>query len=529
MLDVRARWLAFAAVAVVAGVQPPALKHAKDHIKDKMKVFAAPVEELHADSGLEHTGVTDTGGEGGGEDTGAPGGEDTGGGGDTGVEPLAACWELRPFIGLNVPKPAPPPNILVIVLDDVGLDVLNVYGASPAALTPRLDELAATGAVFETAYASPVCSTTRAELMTGLAPPHHGVDGALSLDEDHGLSCEHQTLPEALRLAGYSTGAFGKWHLDVLDEGGIEGARIHGFDHFAGTIGNLGDAFSLDGSPQSYTNWERIENGSVSWSPNYATSKTIDDAAAWISKAAGPWFAYVALHAGHAPYHAPPDILLSGGAVVPEADDVTLYMAMLEAADTEIGRLLDGLGSLPLSNTLVVVVGDNGTPDDIIGGNAKGTVLEAGVRVPMVFNGPGVAPGVRLTALAQVADISATVLTAAGDTPLSETGVPYEGVPLNDVLHDGALDGPRTHASNGTWHLNWLGERNTESSFVRDGRWKLIRRYSVELGEDGWSLFDMDGEGEDRDLVLAGLDPEGQAAFDALMAVHDEIWPPLVP
>ncbi len=521
MSDAHARWLALAALAVAAGVRPPALKDAKA----LLMALVGPVEELGADSGLADTGGADTGSDLGPEDTG---GTDSGLG-DTGGEALSDCWELRPFIDLRMPLLAPPPNVLVVVLDDVGVDVLSLYGASPAALTPRLDELGATGAVFDSAYASPVCSPTRAELMTGVAAPHHGVDGALAWTEDHGLACEHVTLPEALREAGYTTAAFGKWHLDVVDEGGIEGARIHGFDRFAGTVGNLSMDFSLEGEPQGYLNWERIENGSASWSSTYATTKTIDDAADWIADTSGPWFAYVALHAGHAPYHSPPEHLLSGGALPPAADEVTQYLAMLEAADTEVGRLLDGLGSIPLADTLVVVVGDNGSPDDVVGGYSKGTVFEAGVHVPMIFNGPGVTPGGRLSALAQVADISATVLASAYQPPLHATGQVWEGVSLSDVLFDATLDGPRTHASNGVWHTNYLGEHHIEQSFVREARWKLIRRYAVDYDEDSWALYDMDGDGEDIDLVLDGLDAEERAAFNELVAIHDEIWPPVVP
>ncbi len=325
--------------------------------------------------------------------------------------------------------PPPRPNILLFLLDDVGPERLSLYdvGATHTAHTPVIDELAERGVVFDRAYSTPLCSSTRAALLTGRLPFRNGVGTAIFPTDAWELDESETTLAEAFRDEGYATAAFGKWHLNsfVTDDWETHPNR-HGFDHFDGTIANL-DSYSL---------WLRTRNGNTSISTVYHTQQMALRSEAWLDDAPEPWFAYIPLSAAHAPWHAPPEDLV----YTPVADDAEWgpkLDAMIETIDITIGYTLLSLPQEVRDRTIVVIMGDNGTPDQVASPpadptKAKGTLYEGGIRVPLIVLGPGIQPG-RTEALASVVDIWPTLFDLSATPP---PDVVVDGVSLVPILDD---------------------------------------------------------------------------------------------
>jgi hypothetical protein len=210
--------------------------------------------------------------------------------------------------------------------------------------------------------------------------------------------------------------------------GGLVAPNMHGYDHFAGTLGNLEDHFDH----------ERVVDGVLTRSTRYALTEQVDDALAWILGGSGPWLCYVAFNSIHAPLHAPPDEL-HGVDLTPTGDPTkdsrAMLDAMVEALDTEIGRLLAGLGP-ELDDTTVVFLGDNGTPGQFTlapfdPAHGKATMHEGGLQVPLIVAGPRVAvPGAECAALVHASDVFATVAELAGVDP---TDVQPPGTVLDSI------------------------------------------------------------------------------------------------
>lgn len=342
------------------------------------------------------------------------------------------------------PPPGSPPSILVVVADDLGVDELAAYGlGGDPAPTPNVDALVARGVLFENAWATPLCSPTRAALQTGRHGFRTGVGYLVS--QRYGgpaLPRAELTLPEVLDLGtggAYAHAAFGKWHLGSDLVGGLRAPNEAGYHHFAGSMENL----------SSYSDWERVVDGVAATSTEYATTRTVDDALAWIASAPAPWLCYVAFHAPHVPFHAPPAHLhsvdLTGVHPDPRQEPRPYYRAMVEALDTELGRLL---AAVP-ADTTVIFLGDNGTPQQVAlpaFQPAKGTLQQGGVHVPLVVAGAGVgAPGTRCGALVGAVDVLATVAALAGvdlGAP-AFSGLVLDSVDLGPYLADPSLPSRR--------------------------------------------------------------------------------------
>jgi arylsulfatase B len=303
-------------------------------------------------------------------------------------------------------------NVLLIIADDIGIDSLSGFndeaGASFAP-TPTLDQLQLNGVSFDRFYAYPTCSPTRAALMTG----RHAFRTGVTAPEDNRLQSNDFTLPENLTAAGVigdRMACIGKWHL-----GGDNDApnTIGGWPHYSGALG---------GGLNSYTQWTKVVNGSSSVTTNYATSDGVDDALAWIAgQESEPWFLWLAFNAPHTPLHRPPEELhdYNGLSETAESDSREHYEAMVQAMDTEIGRLL---AAIDLTQTTVIFMGDNGTPRGVLqppysGNHSKGSIYEGGVRVPMIVAGEQVHPdlaGTRSNTLVHVCDLFGTILGLFG-------------------------------------------------------------------------------------------------------------------
>lgn len=402
-------------------------------------------------------------------------------------------------------SPVMPPNLLLVILDDWGIDQFRPYGPPDAPELPFLESVAAEGLLFERFYTHPVCSPTRASLLTGRYAWRNGLYGKLQVLGDKELPLAAVSAAEALAPAGYTSAAIGKWHLGSWNVSNGRHPLLQGFVTHRGPLGNLGEGDASDGRYQTYTDWERLVDGVPAWVTTYATTRQVDDALAVLSALPSPWFGWVALNAPHSPHHAPPsDLLRTPLPARPTERD--LYHAMLEAADHELERLLT---SLP-TDTWVMIVGDNGTADSVSGPwyadrPAKGGLLEGGIRTPFILRGPGLTPG-RTDALAADVDLFPTWLTLAGLTPPDG----LDGVSLTPVFTDPNAR-PRAMA------FVEIGEPDTGTipRFVTatDGRFKLFR------GADGEALYDFEQrwpEGTPVDLDVAG--PEARAAYEALAA-----------
>lgn len=305
------------------------------------------------------------------------------------------------------------PNILVIIADDMGQDSSAQYALStdlPA--TPRLNALAASGIVFENAWVNPVCSPTRGAMLSG----RYGLrTGVLAVNDPFPASetILHAFLEQSTASSAYSSALIGKWHLG----GGQDGPGNAGIDHFAGIIG---------GGVQDYTNWTLNVNGVTQSTSTYATTEITNQAISWVGAQSGPWFMWVAYNAPHTPFHLPPANLhnrnLSGTQADIDANPRPYYLAAIEAMDSEIGRLLDALPAATRNNTVILFIGDNGTPRQVrdasvFPAGVKGTLYEGGVRVPMIVSGAGVTRvGERESALINGTDFYATIAELAGQT-----------------------------------------------------------------------------------------------------------------
>jgi arylsulfatase A-like enzyme len=310
-------------------------------------------------------------------------------------------------------------NVLVLVADDVGVDMLARYElGSDLPATPAIDQLATNGVVFRNAWSNPVCSPTRATILTGRYSFRTGI--GYVVDPTWALQPAELTLPEALDLlgAGYAHAAIGKWHLGNHTVGAGLAPNLAGFDHFAGTLVNVSQ-------PSGYSAWNQTENGETAATSGYVTAREADDALDWIAVAPEPWLCYVAFQSAHAPFHAPPfqpyaiDLSTAGD---PLTNPRPFYKAMVEAMDFEIGRIVQGLGS-KLANTTILFVGDNGTPAAVtvppfLPSHAKGTMYQGGIQVPLIVAGAGVsAKGKTCRALVNTTDLYATCLELAGVLP----------------------------------------------------------------------------------------------------------------
>jgi len=398
------------------------------------------------------------------------------------------------------------PNVIVIVADDVGVDMVSAYGESAVApCTPNIDGLAAQGLLFRNAWANPVCSPTRAALLTGRYGFRTGI-GEVVANNEHGLDLAETTLPEL--LGKYSSACIGKWHLS--GDLGTTHPNDSGFDHFAGL---------LRGSVNDYFQWPRVVDGLGGISTTYATTAMTDDAIAWLQAQSEPWLLFVNYNAPHTPLHVPPSSLCPTGACTspyctslpPNPTDRQLGRAMMQALDTEIGRLLATVNGIDPS-AYVFFVGDNGTAGQLstppfTAQHAKGSLYEGGVNVPLIVRGPRVSHG-ESDALVAITDLYATIAQLAGAWSRAEDSVslaPYFSRP------DLAL---RTCVYAETYSPNHAtGPFTSPERAVRDARYKLIRR----TGQPD-EFFDLAADPFETQDLFGALDATEQAAYDSLVA-----------
>lgn len=302
------------------------------------------------------------------------------------------------------------PNIILIIADDLGLDYApNYINAGIKAKMPNIEKLAKDGLTFQNLWSYPSCTPTRASILTGkygFRTNVTKVGDVLSTDE-----IIIQKLLERQPVGIYNSAVFGKWHVSELQ-------------NHPGKIGVKNYAGLLSGAAPSYWDWNFTENGETTRSKEYTTTKFTDLAIDWLEDQDNPWFLWLAYNAPHTPFHLPPANLHSMGELPSDeasvaANPVPYYMAMLEAMDTEIGRLLGSLSAEQRKNTTVIFIGDNGTPQEVAQlypkYRSKGSIYQGGINVPMIVAGRSVGRvGQSEDALLHVVDLFATIADIAG-------------------------------------------------------------------------------------------------------------------
>ncbi len=410
------------------------------------------------------------------------------------------------------------PNIVLILVDDLGYGDLQSYGADDMR-TPHIDSLIAAGMRFDRFYAnSPVCSPTRAALLTGRYPPMVGVPGVIRTHAANNWGYLHPDavlLPAMLKRAGYHTAMVGKWHL------GLEAPnRPHdrGFDAFQGYLGDMMDDYYTH--RRHGINYMRHNDDAIA-PEGHATDLFSTWAAAYIrsrTASSAPFFLYLAYNAPHTPIQPPQDWVDRVRAREPGIDeDRARLVALIEHMDEGIGQVLRAVRDEGVADqTMVVFTSDNGGQLNVGARNGalrdgKQSMYEGGLRVPTAIAWPGrVAPGSRSDHMALSMDLFPTLLAAAG-VPVTHY---IEGQSFLPVLDGGTLDGPPRDLffSRREGGLRYGG--NTIEA-VRRGDWKLLQNSPFEPHQ----LFNLARDPlETRNVI--DEEPEVYRALAAALRAH---------
>lgn len=420
-------------------------------------------------------------------------------------------------VALTIRAEAKGPNVILIVADDLGYGDLGIHGGKDIP-TPHIDSLAAAGTRFSSGYVScPVCSPTRAGLMTGRYQQRfgHEFNPGPRAAANFGLPLTESTIGDALRAGGYKTALVGKWHLggrpDYLPQ-------KRGFDEFYGFLAGahpyLPAREAAAGTPDAPADAQRRRRRQQQQArgrapilrgtepvpdPEYLTDAFADEAVAYIEKhKAEPYFLYLPFNAVHNPQHATRKYLdrfpnLPAGRKT--------YAAMLSAMDDAIGRVLDTVRrNGQEQDTLIFFISDNGGPPANHSTNGplngrKGTVYEGGIRVPFIVQWKGTVPAGKVLDQPVIAlDILPTALAATGIT--APSGKQLDGLDLLPLLT--GKDGAAASKFAGR-KLYW---RFGPQWAVRDGDWKLLSARDGQV-----CLFNLNNDlGEKTDL--AGSDAQ---------------------
>ena len=373
------------------------------------------------------------------------------------------------------------PNVVLILADDLGYGDIGANGGETIA-TPHIDALADRGVRITQGYVShPVCSPSRAGLMTGRYQQRHGWEfNPSGRDSTTGMSTGERTIGDAMRSAGYRTGLVGKWHLGSQPP---HHPINRGFDEFFGFVG--GGSIFIDPSVPGIESWGRVRTG-----PNpmgrgldeevvveeYLTDRFTAEAVDFIERhAQTPFFLFLSHKTPHTPLQATAKYLDRYRHI--DHDAGRIYAAMVASLDDSVGAVVGALERLGLRDeTLVVFLSDNGCAEYIANAcsNAplrghKRYFQEGGVRVPFIVSWPnGLPQGSIFEHPVSSLDLMDTFLGAAGQGEASDDSVnlvPYLDGTNDDAPHD---------------YLFWRADPNWA---VRDGRWKLIRYNRSDLSK----------------------------------------------
>jgi len=378
---------------------------------------------------------------------------------------------LRAALAANAAEPARTPNVLILYADDMGIGDLGCYGATDIR-TPHLDALARSGVRFTNYYsAAPVCSPSRAALLTGRYPIRAGVPTNCSSQPGvPGMPPEEFTLAELARTRGYATALVGKWHLGFSPD---TQPNAQGFDFFFGHHAGCIDYYSHWFYWQEPHHHDLYRNrDEIHEEGRYITDLIVREAVAFIeARADRPFLLYVAFNSPHYPLQSPERIRRTYDHLFRQRAD---YAAVVTAMDEAIGDILACLHRRRLErDTLVFFMSDNGATTEArsgFGGGSNGpyrgwkfSLFEGGIRMPAIVSRPGIVPAGQIRdQLAIAMDVFPTVAEAIGaELPKDRL---IDGRSWWPLLADGSAPGHDV--------LFWA---HGEQAAVRRGRWKLVR------------------------------------------------------
>ncbi len=369
------------------------------------------------------------------------------------------------------------PNIVYIVADDLGWKDVGYHGSDIK--TPNLDKLAQDGARLEQFYAQPMCTPTRAALMTGRYPFRYGLQTlVIPSGQTYGLATDEWLLPQALKEAGYDTAIIGKWHLGHADM--KYWPRQRGFDYQYGPL--IGELDYFTHEQHGVIDWYR--DNQVVKEPGYTTTLLGSDAVKYIDdhNPSVPFYMYLTFNAPHTPYQAPQEYLDQYKNIADP--NRRAYAASITAMDDQIGRVVEALKKNGMrDNTIIVFQSDNGgTTNAMFAGeldmskvklpcdngpyrDGKGSLYEGGTRVPALINWPGhIKPGTVVDGMIHVVDTYPTLIGLAGASTAKSK--PLDGVDMWPTISQGKPS-PRTEV---------IYNIEPFRAGVREGDWKLIWR-----------------------------------------------------
>lgn len=370
------------------------------------------------------------------------------------------------------------PNILYIVADDLGWADVGFHGAEIK--TPTLDQLANEGATLDQFYVQPMCTPTRAALMTGRYPLRYGLQSFVILPEQtFGIPLDEKLLPQVLKDAGYDTAIIGKWHLGHADR--KLWPRQRGFDYQYGAL--IGEIDYYTHKVHGTTDWYR--NNRVVDEPGYVTTLLGRDAVRYIEAhdPARPMFMYLAFTAPHTPFQAPKDYT-DRYKTIPD-DNRRTYAAMVSAMDDQIADVLAALKRKGMrDNTVVVFQSDNGgvrtaafagqieskgalPASNGVYRDGKGSLYEGGTRAVALANWPGHIKAQTVTEPLHVVDMLPTLAKLAGASTAGTK--PLDGSDVWSTIAEGAPS-PRKEI---VYNVEMF------RGAVRQGDWKLVWRATL--------------------------------------------------
>jgi arylsulfatase A-like enzyme len=431
----------------------------------------------------------------------------------TGMKPTLHSLCLTLVLTCATAPAADRPNIIHIVADDLGWKDVGFNGCTDIK-TPHLDSLAGGGAKFTQFYVQPMCTPTRAALMTGRYPFRYGLQTiVIPGPADYGLDTTEYLLPQCLKDAGYTTAIIGKWHLGHADP--KFWPRQRGFDYQYGAM--IGELDYYTHSDAGVLDWFR--NNQPVKEEGYTTQLLGADAVKYINERTTnqPFYLYLAFNAPHTPYQAPQDYV-DRYRHIPEPTRRT-YAGMVACLDDEIGKVIAALEKKGLrQNTLIVFHSDNGgTRSAMFAGqmadlsktvlpcdngpyrDGKGALFEGGCRVAAFANWPGRVTAQTVDGIMHAVDMYPTFAGLAGAS--TARSKPLDGVDVWSTIAEGRTS-PRTEVV-----------YNVEPfrGGLRQGDWKLIWRTLIPTSVDLYNLAEDPYEKNN----LAAKHPERVAALQA--------------